>query len=953
MDISAGPTDKELIFSFGSYRLIPSRQLLLLGDQPVKLGGRVFDMLRLLVQRAGDLVGKDELIAAVWPATFVHESNLKVNMHSLRRTLGDTPLRPTYIATVGGRGYRFVAKVDGYYTSLPETPRLRSDQAAAEPLPDWRDIVGRNTEIAEILEALQRGRHVTIVGTGGVGKTTVAIAAGHAFSSDCPDGVCFVDLSPIDDPAHLPVTVLTALGVRLKAGDQPNACFDALRSRRMLLILDNCEHVLPAAVLFANALVEPGGNIRLLATSRAPLRTFEERIIRIEPLASPDPDSCPSVEEALGFPAVELFVRRAWQWTGYQLVDTDCSSIVSICRALDGLPLAIELVAANVETRGAQKMLESLDSFQDLEHGPTRQFPVRQQTLMATLDWSFRLLSPDEAAIFRLISVFADSFELEDVAAVARATGMNMADVVTGLGGLVSKSLLAAAAHGEVIRHRLLDSTRRYAIRKREEDSSGPLIAHAHAQRILTLFERAEAEWSWREAADWAGRYTGRIADLRAALSWAFGETGDPNLGVRLAAAAIPLWSETTEQNEAPKWVETALSWAQALDCSDLLKAKLACFRASALFYVGGPGGSEDAWTEAILFARRADSLEYEQRGLIGLSRCLLNAGRVGEAIECLRKAEGSSDLDKDWSGAFDGLRALAWTRAHSGELASGRHVLKRLAARDPLGRRAANLSRYELQQIVTTRCYLTFTAFMTGHADHAAMVARDAVEASGRLQCWASQSNALALAALPLSLETGDMNALEKHTKQLHSNLSHDGLSSWMPVYRYYSGHLRDLHGGADGLARIRDAVDEFVDCHRLHWIAMYLAGLSRALVRHGRLDEARERIETALLYQEQQGERWCRPELQRILASILLRDGQREDGENLLKTALAEARAMDGALFELRILNDLAAHYLEIGRSDAAAGELGTLYRTFSEGFATQDLMAASSLLSRATGN
>ncbi len=953
METFGEPPDKELIFSFGSYRLIPSRQLLLLEDRPVKVGGRVFELLRMLVQRAGELVGKDELMAAVWPGTFVHESNLKVNMHSLRRSLGDTHVHPTYIATIGGRGYRFVAKVVEDFSRLPETPDLRSGLYAPTPLPISPDIVGREREIEAILDALRDERHVTVVGTGGVGKTTLAIAAARAFHKNCPDGVCFIDLATIDDPALLPVTALAALGAEGKPGDELAACIHAARSRRMLVILDNCEHLLPAAALFADGLVGSSGNVKLLATSREPLRTSREHTVRVEPLSSPNPGSSPGVDEALGFPAVELFVRRASQWAGYELIEADCAAIASICHALDGLPLALELVAAKVATHSLKTLSEMLDVSPSFRRVRTRPYPHRQQTLMATLDWSFKLLPPAEANIFRLVSVFADSFELEDVIAVANVIGMTTVAVVTAVGGLVSKSLLPVESRGDTIRYRLLDTTRRYAVKKRRDDARCSILERAHAQRILDLFERAEAEWGWRDTGEWEAHYADRIADLRAALSWAFGESGDRALGIRLTVAAIPLWSEITALSEAPRWVETALAAAQAIGAEDLLKAKLACFRAWIGQYLANPSAGEKAWNEAIAFAERADNLEYQQRGLLGLAACLLKAGKVADAIDRLRQSDRLSERYKDWSAASDGHRALAWTKAHGGELAAGRRVLQRLATRDPLGRRDSRLARHDIHQSVTTRCYLTFTAFVTGHADFAAMVTRDAVEMSGRSRCWVSLSDALGLAALPLSLETGDFSSLERHTKQLHSNLQYDGMASWIPVYRYYSGQLLDLQGRTEGLGRIRDAIAELVDCGRLHWIAIYLAGLARVLVRHERFSEAQDAVTMALHHQEQQGERWCRPELLRIQASILLRDGQGDGGENQLRAALAEARAMDAALFELRIASDLATYHLDAGRPAAAAQELGTVYRNFSEGFATQDMVTASRLLARAAEN
>ena len=198
MDEAAERPKAELVFSFGPYRLVPSRQLLLLENHPLKLGGRAFELLRLLVQRGGELVRKEELMAAAWPGIFVHESNLKVNMSNLRRLLGDTKLNPSYLATVVGRGYRFIAPVHAGIGPVEDGDVIAENPGLGH-LPPQGHIVGREAELADVLTAMHRERHVTLVGAGGIGKTTVAIAAAHAYADVCLDGLCLVDLATIDD----------------------------------------------------------------------------------------------------------------------------------------------------------------------------------------------------------------------------------------------------------------------------------------------------------------------------------------------------------------------------------------------------------------------------------------------------------------------------------------------------------------------------------------------------------------------------------------------------------------------------------------------------------------------------------------------------------------------------------------------------------------------------------
>jgi predicted ATPase/DNA-binding winged helix-turn-helix (wHTH) protein len=590
----------ELVFSFGPFRLYPKRQQLLLGNQPVKLGGRSFELLHLLVQRSGQLVRKDELIAAAWPDVYVHYSNLKVNMSSLRRSLGDVQTAPIYIATIAGHGYRFVAPVRTAISELADQGVPERSQEMSG-LPAQRDIVGREADIANVLADLRNKHHVTLVGAGGIGKTTIAIAVARALERHYPDGVCFIDLSIIDDPSLVPVALAAALGLRGNPGDTLGAILDYVRQRRMLVILDNCEHVLPAATIFARGLASDNGTSKLLATSREPLETSAEHIVWIDPLACPHVIDAMTAEKALRFPAVELFVRRASEWIGYELVASDCAAVVQICRALDGLPLAIELVAAKMEHYAPHELLAMLDEHVGFQNPHSSGATPRHETLLATIDWSFKLLSQNEAMIFRLASVFADAFELDDVGAIAAVAGLKPVHVAAGLGGLVTKSLVTAQVSGAGLSYRLLDSTRRYAAARRQESSMDISALHCHARRILTLLKRSEDECEWSEAQDWLSRYRGRLADLRAALSWAFGHGNEKGLGIELTAAAIPLWSEMSLLSESQQWVAFALDVADTVPCDDLLKAKLACSRAWGLFYARKlRNENEEAWLAAI-----------------------------------------------------------------------------------------------------------------------------------------------------------------------------------------------------------------------------------------------------------------------------------------------------------------------------------------------------------------
>jgi tetratricopeptide (TPR) repeat protein len=435
---------------------------------------------------------------------------------------------------------------------------------------------------------------------------------------------------------------------------------------------------------------------------------------------------------------------------------------------------------------------------------------------------------------------------------------------------------------------------------------------------------------------------------LRAALSWAFGEHGDPMLGIRLTVAAITLWSETSILSEAQARLADALALAKTVPCDDLSKTKLACALGWSLFYARKMSNeNEIAWLDAILFARRAGNIEYQQRALVGFGFYLLQIGEVPRATTYLEEATELADRDRDLTATSEADRALAWARAFAGELSKSRPVLDRLAATYSLAEGRSRKDANEVYRFITVRFNLPFVAWMQGQADYAARLAKDAVDAADRSGHWVSQSNALGLAALPVALETGNLDALASYTERLRRNLERERISRWVPVERYFSACLRDLRGDPRAVEDIRAAIDELIECRFLMRIGSYLAVLARVYLRQGRIAEARQAITRAIEHQEHQGEHWCRSELQRVDAAILLQAGKPLRAEQRLQQALAEARSIGAMTFQLRIAADLAAHWIATGRRSKAVRLLKPIYGEFTEGFETPDLLAAERLL------
>jgi DNA-binding winged helix-turn-helix (wHTH) protein len=370
--------------SFGPFHLVPTQRLLLEGEKPVRLGSRALEILIALVDRPGELVGKEELIARVWRSTFVEEGNLKFQIGGLRRALGDGRGGRRYIATSPGQGYRFVAPVTVAETSTPAA-------AAPSPAPTLQlhnlpaqltRLIGRADAVRRIIAQVQRHRLITIVGPGGIGKTSAALAAAEALIDSHPDGVWLVDLAPVANAGLVATTLASVLGFDIRSDDPVPGLIAALEDRQLLLVLDNCEHVIEAAATLAAAILRGAAGVHILATSREPLRVEGEHVQRLPPLSSGAPSGPLGAAEALAFPAAELFVERTAERLGeFELTDEDAPVVADICRKLDGIPLAIELAAARVETFGVRGLAARLDDrFRFLTHG-RRSGPPRHRTL--------------------------------------------------------------------------------------------------------------------------------------------------------------------------------------------------------------------------------------------------------------------------------------------------------------------------------------------------------------------------------------------------------------------------------------------------------------------------------------------------------------------------------------------------------------------------------------------
>jgi predicted ATPase/DNA-binding winged helix-turn-helix (wHTH) protein len=532
----------EDVICFGPFRLSVTERLLEKSGGPVQLGSRALDILIALVERPAEVVSKKELIAKVWPDLVVDEGSLRFHVSVLRKALGEGRSGGRYVTNVSGRGYCFVAPVSRAASPPAFLTNLLADSPVGLP-PTPTRMVGRNETVQFISEELNARRFLTVVGPGGIGKTTVAIAVSHAILAAFDGAVHYVDFGPLETPSLVHTMVASTVGLPGNFDDPLAALPAFLRDRRMLLVLDSCEHLIETIAPLAERIFREAPEVHILATSREPLQVEGEQVHRIRPLAFPPDDAPLTAACALAFPAVQLFVERAAEdGSGFELNDVEAPIVGKICRRFDGIALALELAARRVGVYGIKGIESLLDRpCRLLWHGRRTALP-RHQTLSAMLDWSYNLLLDSERVILRRLSVFVGAFSLEAAQFVAAGDILERGQVAEAIAGLVMKSLVAVETNHAGTHYRLLDTTRAYVLAKMTDSGERHTIAQRHAIYYCEFVEHIEIASLAGAKNDGAIESWRLVSNVRAALEWSFSEQGDKELGTALAAASAPLF---------------------------------------------------------------------------------------------------------------------------------------------------------------------------------------------------------------------------------------------------------------------------------------------------------------------------------------------------------------------------------------------------------------------------
>lgn len=918
----------EQAVQFGPYRIYPGQRLILEGDQPLRLGRRAMDILLILLEHAGNVVSKQQLIAQVWPKSVVEDINLRVHMAALRKALGDGQAGQRYIITVAQRGYSFVAPFS--LEPIAQRPDALEPQRHNLPVPRTR-LIGRQHLVDSVVTHLARQRFITLVGPGGIGKTTVALRVAEQLIGHYRDGIRLLDLAPLNDPAMISAHLATLLDLALHDNEPMNGLATCLRERQMLLVIDNCEHLIDAIALLCESILRSAPQVHILATSRESLRAEGEYVQRLESLDCPPPIAVLDRAQALSFSALQLFVERAMaSHDSFELSDTELPLAIEICQRLDGIPLAIELAAAQVAHLGISGLHTQLQgSFRLLTQG-SQVTLGRHQTLRATLDWSFELLSACEQTCLRRLGIFRGSFTLESAAAVIIGEHIEPGVVFASITQLVAKSLLNVEVGDEDVFYRLLDTTRSYALEKLHLAGELSDTRHRHGERCLALMDQAQNDWEKTPTHLWIERYARSLEDIRAALEWGLHANGPQTLAIRLTATSMPLWQELSLLKEHGVYVRRALALLDAAGepCPRLTIALKLALGSSCYHAQGGTAETVDAFVSARTLAERCDDVAGQLRAVSGHMAVNLCSGNYQMALEQSRQFD-QLGLQGDPLLSLSTHRLQVLALHFSGDQPQARYnaeqVIQRMAQSGHLNRFTHGFG-VQYDQSVAALTILARILWLQGHPDQAWRTARQALDIALQINHGTSICYTLALAGCVIAQYNGDQATARDLLRLLLEQAQKHSVLLFYNWARQYARVIDGAEGPAQSSAGL---VKE---------IMLTLDG--------GGVDEG-------LLARAESGAAgWSTAEILRVRGNALLTQKRPDEAEAVLLKALAVAKAQGALAWELRSATSLAQLWQRQGHCRQAYELLAPIYGRFTEGFATPDLTKVRQLLDQLGG-
>ena len=924
----------EEVLEFGPFELHRSSRMLLDGGSPVRLGSRAFEILLALAERAGQVVSKRDLIARAWPGLFVEQSNLRVHIAALRKVLKDPHAAPHYIRSVSGSGYSFIAPVTNKERSAPAV----SDVPLALPTP-LTEMIGRTEAVDAMTKQVKARRLVTIVGPGGIGKSTVALAAAEQLAAYYSRRVHLVDLSVIDDPRLTTTALATAIGVSVSATEPVRSIIAYFKDLRVLLVLDNCEHVIEAAAQLIEGLLQGAPQVDILATSREPLLVQGESVYRLDALTIPPLVPSLTAEQARTYSAVELFLERAaGNFEKFVLTDENAQDVATICSRLDGIPLAIELAATRVDLLGVRGLLTQLDRRLLLLSKGRRTAQPRHRSLRAMLDWSYEVLSSNEQTILRRLSVFRGAFCPRFAVDVVSDDTVTASAVDDGLIVLAGKSLLNTEISEESISYRMLQTTRTYASERLEAD---PLEHNAtlrrHAEHLCSVLTDAQTQWDALPRSQWVQQYGRLIDDVRSALDWAFAPGGDVSLGATLTAAALPFGFQLAQIEEFAHRAERALqTLARLSPPQPVVELRLTAALAVLLSNMGsGEERAAATFRRAVEIADRIGVAKLKVEPLTSQAVFQLELGNYFAAVEACETLADVAKASHDSLAILIAERAAAQAYHFAGDHSRSRmladRVLNHPARAIPLAYSQASVDKAVSMRIIVARIL-----WLEGRADQAWQVVEESLRLASSDGPFAL-CQALALAGCPIALWRGDPG-VHVHVEKLLQFSMRYTLHRWHALGLCFQTVRAEEQGRAAAAPGVVLADD--------------LAPRPISVMHRDLLATVSDRwIDEATIARARSGfSGWCAPEVLRVSGEREARRGGADAqtrAEATFLDAIEQARAQRALAWELRAVISLARLLSRTGRAAEAQACLQPVYDRFTEGHQTSDLRTAAELL------
>jgi predicted ATPase/DNA-binding winged helix-turn-helix (wHTH) protein len=940
------------VASFGAFRLHPTERILEKNGTPLTIGSRALDILITLLERAPSVISKRELVRRAWGDLVVDEGSLRVHITALRKQLDTGDSSVSYVSNVHGRGYCFAGAVT--WAAAEATPKAR----AVPSLPRGPLLmVGRDHAVGELAARLKKHRFVSIVGAGGIGKTTVVLALAHRLLPQFQGAVHFLDLATIEDPRLLASTLATRLNL---VSDQPSAAIlTFLREQRLLLVFDNCEHLIEAIATLTEDIFRDAPQVHILATSREALRAEGEQVHHLPPLECPPPDvESLTAMRALSFAAVQLFVKQVTDGGHpYELTDSDAPTVAQICRRL-------ELAASHVEVYGVQGTASLLDKhFRLLWHGRRTALP-RHQTLGATLDWSYKMLSGTEQLVFRRLAIFVTGFSL--AALPVASEGLDAAEVTEALASLVDKSLVTIeGATG--MRYRLLETTRTYAWQKLIDSGEDQKIARCACEHLLYAFEKFGCELWARSSPESIDCFLSNLSDLRAGLDWCFSDQADKVLGAKLTGASACLFLQAGLLPECAAWTERAVGVLDVSSQGTLLELELlACFSAasvlptplpahrtrpvphgwSTMVMRGNAPAVHAAMVRALDIAERLNTAPMELYLLQVLYTLQIRSGDFRNLRDTAVRIATVAKKVADPLAEAIGNYYLGRTDLIAGD---NRKALRHLQLALDAPSHLSNLNLAIAEDLNRARSLSAFSLWVLGYFDQALMAALHAFREAVKLNHPYTLCHVLT-AGLVIALETGQSEQAEELIERLSSLARTHHLLTYTQVFVGCEGRLAvsrgDLSRGIQLLQTAMAALhQEGFETYR----SIFTIGLAEGLARTGKHEAALTAICEALARVETRGGILELSDLLRAKGEVLssMPPEHATEAETCLQRALQLANEHGMLALELRSGIGLARLWADQGELSRAPALLDPIFSRFSEGFQTRDLLAAAKLL------